>query len=121
MASAEAKPIKCVGRRKVSRERTGPWKNAGPLGISRFAIDGKAPYSHWTLTKPSSPRNQRRAMGTAAFMGGVAILLIVTILPQVNDAAKPQAVADSVHADRTVVVAPLQDANNPPANGSSSK
>jgi hypothetical protein len=63
--------------------------------------------------------------GTAVFMGGVAIFLIVmlTIFPEllrsywVNDAAKPQTVADSsVHADRTAVVATQQDANklNPP-------
>jgi Hint domain len=45
-ASGEIKPIKFVGRRKVSRERTGPWKNGeGPVKISRFAIDGKAPHS----------------------------------------------------------------------------
>jgi Hint domain len=44
-ASGEAKPIKFIGRRKVSRERTGPWKNGeGPVKISRFAIDGKAPH-----------------------------------------------------------------------------
>jgi hypothetical protein len=57
----------------------------------------------------------------AAFIGGAAILSIV-MLPvffqgKSTDAAKPQAVADSsVHADRTAVVAPLQDANklNPP-------
>jgi Hint domain len=45
-ASGEAKPIKFIGRRKVSRERTGPWKNGeGPVKISRFAIDGKAPHA----------------------------------------------------------------------------
>jgi hypothetical protein len=45
-ASGEAKPIKFIGRRKLSRERTGPWKNGeGPVKISRFAIDGKAPHS----------------------------------------------------------------------------
>jgi peptidoglycan hydrolase-like protein with peptidoglycan-binding domain len=54
-------------------------------------------------------------------MGGVAILVIVmlTIFPRVNDAAKLQAVADSsVHVDRTAVVAPLQDVNklNPPSD-----
>jgi Hint domain len=44
-ASGEAKPIKFIGRRKVSRERTGPWNGDGPVKISRFAIDGKAPHS----------------------------------------------------------------------------
>jgi hypothetical protein len=44
-ASGEGKPIKFIGRRKVSRERTGPWNGDGPVKISRFAIDGKAPYS----------------------------------------------------------------------------
>jgi hypothetical protein len=44
--SGETKPIKFIGRRKVSRERTGPLKNGeGPVKISRFAIDGKAPHS----------------------------------------------------------------------------
>jgi hypothetical protein len=45
-ASGEAKPIKFIGRRQVSRERTRPWKNGErPVKISRFAIDGKAPHS----------------------------------------------------------------------------
>jgi hypothetical protein len=44
-ASGEAKPIKFIGRRKVSRERTGRWNGDGPVKISRFAIDGKAPYA----------------------------------------------------------------------------
>jgi Hint domain len=44
-AAGEAKPIKFIGRRKVSRERTGPWNGDGPVKISRFAIDGKAPHS----------------------------------------------------------------------------
>jgi hypothetical protein len=44
-ASGEAKPIKFIGRRKVSRERTGRWNGDGPVKISRFAIDGKAPHA----------------------------------------------------------------------------
>jgi hypothetical protein len=49
--SGEAKPIKFIGRRKVSRERAGPWKNGdGPVKISRFAIDGKAPHSDLYIT-----------------------------------------------------------------------
>jgi hypothetical protein len=44
-ASGETRPIKFIGRRKVSRERTGPWNGDGPVKISRFAIDGKAPHS----------------------------------------------------------------------------
>jgi Hint domain len=44
-ASGEAKPIKFIGRGKLSRERPGPWKKGeGPVKISRFAIDGKAPH-----------------------------------------------------------------------------
>jgi hypothetical protein len=50
-ASGEAKPIKFIGRRKVSRERAGPWKNGdGPVKISRCAIDGKAPHSDLYIT-----------------------------------------------------------------------
>ena len=44
-ASGDAKPIKFIRRRKVSRERTGSWNGAGPVKISRFAIDGRAPHS----------------------------------------------------------------------------
>jgi hypothetical protein len=40
-----AKPIKFIGRRKVSREPSQTWAGAGPVKISRFAIDGKAPHS----------------------------------------------------------------------------
>jgi hypothetical protein len=41
----KARPIKFVGRVKVSRERNGPWNGDGPVKISRFAIDSKAPHS----------------------------------------------------------------------------
>jgi hypothetical protein len=44
-ARGEAKPIKFIGHRKVSRERSGPRNVDGPVKISRFAIDGKAPRS----------------------------------------------------------------------------
>jgi hypothetical protein len=44
-ASGEAKPIKFIGRRKVSRKRARSWNGEGPVKISRLAIDGKAPHS----------------------------------------------------------------------------
>jgi hypothetical protein len=44
-ASGENKPIKFIGRRKVSRERTGPWNGEGPVKISRLAIDSKVPHA----------------------------------------------------------------------------
>jgi hypothetical protein len=44
-ASGEARPIKFIGRRKISRELSKPWTGEGPVKISRFAIDGKAPRS----------------------------------------------------------------------------
>jgi peptidoglycan hydrolase-like protein with peptidoglycan-binding domain len=55
-------------------------------------------------------------------MGGAAILAILAIdLPRgkSTDAAKPQAVNSSVHADRTAVVAPLpgtNKSNTPPGD-----
>jgi len=49
--SGEAKPIKFIGRRWFLRERPGPWKKGeGPVKISRFAIDGKAPHSDLYIT-----------------------------------------------------------------------
>jgi Hint domain len=44
-ALGETRSIKFIGCRKVSREHTGPWNGDGPVKISRFAIDGKAPHS----------------------------------------------------------------------------
>jgi Hint domain len=44
-ALGETRPVKFIGRRKVSRERTGSWNDDGPVKISRLAIDGKAPHS----------------------------------------------------------------------------
>ena len=44
-AAGKTKPIKFIGRRKVSRERSGRWNGEGPVKISRFAIDGTAPHS----------------------------------------------------------------------------
>jgi hypothetical protein len=43
--SGEAKLIKFIGRKKLSRELSEPWTGKGPVKISRFAIDGKAPRS----------------------------------------------------------------------------
>jgi hypothetical protein len=42
--SGEARPIKFIGRRKVSRELSEPRTGESPVKISRFAIDGKAPH-----------------------------------------------------------------------------
>jgi hypothetical protein len=44
-SSGEAKLIKFIGRRQISRERTRPWNGDDPVKISRFAVDGKAPYA----------------------------------------------------------------------------
>ena len=43
--AGEAKPIKFIGRREVSRQPSETWVGEGPVKISRFAIDGKAPHS----------------------------------------------------------------------------
>jgi hypothetical protein len=82
-ASGKAKPIKFIGRRKVSRERTGPWNGDGPVKISRFAIDGKAPHSDLYI----SP-------GHAIYIDGILIPAInlvngVTIVAD----AKPEALS----------------------------
>jgi hypothetical protein len=79
---------------------------------------------HETGHRQSEIGHRQSAIGISAFMGGAAILAILSIvmLPvyfqgKSTDAAKPQAVADSsVHADGTAAVAPLQGANksNPP-------
>jgi ATP-dependent DNA helicase RecQ len=63
--------------------------------------------------------HRQSEIGISAFMGGAAILAIlaIVILPvyfqqgKSTDAEKPQAVADSVHADRTAAVAALQAAS----------
>lgn len=74
------------------------------------------------LQSETGHRQRKLAIaGIAAFIGGAAILSIVT-LPvffqgKSTEAAKPHAVADSsVHAERTAAVAPLQGASklNPP-------
>jgi Hint domain len=39
------KPIKFVGHREIWREPSQKWNGEGPVKISRFAIDGKAPHS----------------------------------------------------------------------------
>ena len=44
-AFGEEKPIKFVGRKELSRQPSQAWKGEGPVKISRFAIDGKAPHS----------------------------------------------------------------------------
>jgi hypothetical protein len=43
--SGRVKQIKFIGHRRVSREPSQSWTGAGPVKISRFAIDGKAPHS----------------------------------------------------------------------------
>ena len=44
-AFGEEKPIKFIGRKELSRQPSQAWKGEGPVKISRFAIDGKAPHS----------------------------------------------------------------------------
>jgi Hint domain len=44
-AAGEAMPIKFIGRRNISRKRTAPWSGEGPVKISPFAINSKAPHS----------------------------------------------------------------------------
>jgi Hint domain len=43
--SGQIKQIKFIGHRRVSGEPSQSWTGAGPVKISRFAIDGKAPHS----------------------------------------------------------------------------
>jgi hypothetical protein len=43
--SGQIRQIKFIGHRRVSREPSQSWTGAGPVKISRFAIDGKAPHS----------------------------------------------------------------------------
>jgi Hint domain len=82
-ALGETRPVKFIGRRKISRERTGPWNGDGPVKISRFAIDGKAPHSDLYI----SP-------GHAIYIDGILIPAInlvngVTIVAD----AKPEALS----------------------------
>jgi hypothetical protein len=44
-AFGEAKPIKFIGRKEMSRHPSQAWTGEGPVKISRFAIVGKAPHS----------------------------------------------------------------------------
>jgi hypothetical protein len=44
-AFGEAKPIKFIGRKELSRQPSQAWNGEGRVKISRFAIDGKAPHS----------------------------------------------------------------------------
>src|SRR5215472_5997783 len=43
--AGEAKPVKFIGHTEIGREPSQKWNGAGPVKISRFAIDGKAPHS----------------------------------------------------------------------------
>jgi hypothetical protein len=44
-AFGEVKPIKFIGRKELSRQPSQTWNGEGPVKISRFAIEGKAPHS----------------------------------------------------------------------------
>jgi hypothetical protein len=41
----ETKPVKFIGHIEICREPAQAWAGEGPVKISRFAIDGKAPHS----------------------------------------------------------------------------
>jgi hypothetical protein len=74
-ALGEAKPIKFIGRRKVSRERTGPWKNGeGPVKISRFAIDGKAPHADLHVSPGHAIYIDRVLIPASNLVNGVTIM-----------------------------------------------
>jgi hypothetical protein len=44
-AFGETKPVKFIGRKELSRQPSQTWNGEGPVKISRFAIEGKAPHS----------------------------------------------------------------------------
>jgi hypothetical protein len=48
----EAKPVKFIGHTEIRREPSQNWNGDGPVKISRFAIDGKAPHSDLYVSAP---------------------------------------------------------------------
>jgi hypothetical protein len=85
-ASGEAKSIKFIGRRKISRERTGPWKNGeGSVKISHTAMDGKAPHSDLYISPAPRGLHRQYLIPAGNLVNGVTI---------VADAKPENAIAD---------------------------
>ena len=71
----EARPIKFIGRRKVSRELSEPWTGEGPVKISRFAIDGKAPHSDLYVSPAHAIYIDGILMPASNLINGVTIVV----------------------------------------------
>jgi hypothetical protein len=74
-ALGEDKPIKFICRREVSRESSQPWRTGeGPVKISRFAIDSKAPHSDLYVSPAHSIYIDGLLVPAASLVNGVTIV-----------------------------------------------